>query len=533
MPAYRWWKVALAVLAAGAFLAGWMLWKGSATNGQRPPGRLGGVWVESLAHAPSTLDPARALGEADVRVASLVYDGLVRLDPDGRVVPALARSWRVADGGRLYVFWLRPGVRFHNGRPLTADDVVFSLTRLADPRQPAPRAWVLYGVRGVDEYLRGRAPAVAGLRAAAPDRVEIRLDFPQPAFLQRLATTGAYVLDRETLTAGGTFAPVGTGAFRLVAWSATEVRLAAYRDHYRGRPYLDEVRLVVDGPRPEVLRAFAGGRRAILRLQPHEVRDLTAGLGWTGPQWQVPLPATAWIEVNGRRPPLDRREVRLAVAYAMDRETLIAGLLPGGYSLAEGLIPPGVAGHGRAGRVLPPYRALSAREQLVRAGLTGGQSLRWLQPGELLWPSVAARADHLLGRVGLELTVETAGHADYLARTSSSRATYHLAPRSLWAEYLDPEALFLPLLARPGAPLAVGWVPEAHLRALVSATGRDRASAAGRLEGELLLTMQVLPLYHPVTVLAAQPWVRGLEPTPFPQGPDLWRVSLDPPGDAR
>lgn len=508
-------------LAVLAFALGWWTTRGPA-GGERPAGRTGGVWLENLDEPPQTLDPGRVESAADVRVASLIYEGLVRLGPDGRLEPALARRWEVTGGGRRYVFWLKPGVRFHNGRPLTAEDVVYSLARLLDPRDPAPRAWVLEGVEGAHAYRQGRRASVTGLRAVGRHRVEIRLDAPRPAFLQRLATPGAYVIDRETAEQGGRFAPVGTGPFRLVAWSPAEVRLAAYAGYHRGRPYLDEVRLLVEGPRTAVLAAFARGQRAALRVVPHELRDLAVQWGWSGPQWRVEPPATAWIEVNGNARPLDRAGVRRALAYAVDRETLIAGLLPGGYRLADGLIPPGMAGSGQA-RSLPAYRADAARRHLVDAGVRPGTTLRWLQPGDPLWAAVAGRLDYLLGRVGLELVATTVDHAEFRRRVAGSPPTVHLTPRTWWAEYPDPEAVLLPWAARRG------WISTGtgSLGTLTGAQGPQRARAAARLEQALLQQGRVLPLYHPVWFWAVQPWVRGFRPTPFPQGPDLWAVSLD------
>ncbi|QIA26924.1 ABC transporter substrate-binding protein [Thermaerobacter sp. PB12/4term] len=525
----RWrWTLAMAVVLL--FALAW--WGGGPAQpaGRRPPGQPGGRWVESVPALPASLDPARARSEVEVRVASLLYEGLVRLGPDGKIRPALARRWEVRDGGRRYVFWLRPGLRFHNGRPLTAADVVFSLTRLADPRHPAPRAWVLEGVEGVSEYRLGQAPAIRGIRALGPDRVEIRLSGPRPAFLYRLATPGAAVLDAEIVRASGrgAFAPVGAGPFRLVAQEGRELRLAAFPDYYRGRPYLDEVRLVAGGPRSQVLGAFAAGRLSAIRLLPHEVRELAAR-GWAGPQWPANLPATVWIDVNGTRPPLDRPAVRQALAYATDRETLIAGLAPGGYRLAEGWLPPGWPGF-RPTPVLPPYRVLEARAALERAGLKPGTTLRWLQPGDPFWAAVSGRLDYLLGRVGLELDVATVAYADF-PLTGGRRAPYHLAPRTLWAEYPDPEAVFLPwLLGAEGGPAAAqDPAVRQALGELLTASGGRRGEAAARLDRALLEAIAGLPLYHPVAVWAVQPGVRGFVPSPFPQGADLWAVSLEEP----
>ncbi|HEY8552448.1 MAG TPA: ABC transporter substrate-binding protein, partial [Thermaerobacter sp.] len=513
------WRVTLAVALIGAVVLGWWAVRAPEATERRPPGRPGGTWVEPIPVPPASLDPARARSEAEVRVAALLYDGLVRLGPDGRLYPALARRWEVRDGGTRYVFWLRPGVRFHNGRPLTAADVVFSLARLADPRRPAPRDWVLEGVVGADAYRLGRAPVITGLRALGPDRVEIRLVGPRPAFLYRLATPGAAIVDAETVATGGggVFPAVGTGPFRLVERTEAAIRLEAYAGHYRGRPYLDAVELVVGGSRRQALAAFAAGQLTAVRLLPHEVRDLAAH-GWAGPQWRLELPATVWIELNAGRPPLTHPAVRRALAYAVDRETLVAGLAPAGYRLAEGWIPPGMAGF-RRGSALPAYRVREARALLHAAGVQPGVELRWLQPGDLFWSAVAGRLDYLLGRVGLELDVTTVAQTDF-PPLDARDAPYHLAPRATWAEYPDPEALFLPwagaVQARAAGaagerdPAAGGRDHAVHqaLAAFLPARGRQRAEAAARLEARLLESGFGLPLYHPVVVWAVQPHVR-------------------------
>ncbi|ADU51081.1 extracellular solute-binding protein family 5 [Thermaerobacter marianensis DSM 12885] len=530
------WRLTLAMALVALFVLAWWGTRAPGSGRERPPGRPGGVWVEALPAMPASLDPARAEGEAEVRLAALLYDGLVRLGPDGRLYPALARRWEVRDGGTRYVFWLRPGVRFHNGRPLTAADVVFSLTRLVDPRRPSPRAWVLEGVEGAGEYRLGRAPAVRGVRALGSDRVEIRLVEPRPAFLYRLATPGGAVVDAETVraSAGGAFPAVGTGPFRLVARTEREVRLEAFPGYYRGRPYLDAVQLLAAGPRNQTLAAFAAGQLTAVRLLPHEVRDLAAR-GWTGPQWPMELPATAWIEINAARAPLTHPAARRALAYAVDRETLVAGLAPGGYRLAEGWIPPGLPG--AAGEpLLPPYRVLEARSLLQTAGVRPGTALRWLQPGDPFWAAVAGRLDYLVGRLGIELEVATVGRVDF-PPPGGGRAPYHLAPRATWAEYPDPEAVFLPWLNppvpapdTPGAPDPAGVPGDAAIRQalgrFLAAQGQTRGEAAAALERRLLEAGAGLPLYHPRVVWAVQPGVRGFVPSPFPQGADLWAVSL-------
>ena len=167
----------------------------------------------------------------------------------------------------------------------------------------------------------------------------------------------------------------------------------------------------------------------------------------------------------------------------------------------------------------------------MRAGVRSGTTLRWLQPGDPLWAAVAGRLDYLLGRVGLELATMTVDQAEFRRRLEEAPRAAHLTPRAWWAEYPDPEALLLPWAHQRG------WsaTETPSLAALTGARGRQRAQAAARLETALLQQGRILPLYHPVWFWVVQPWVRGFRPTPFPQGPDLWTVSLKdiPPSSER
>ena len=91
----------------------------------------------ALQTEPTTLDPAYSVDFSSGRIASLVHSNLVAVDPDARVIPDLARSWEILDGGRRYVFHLG-GARFSSGRSVTASDVVYSVRRLLDPETGSP-----------------------------------------------------------------------------------------------------------------------------------------------------------------------------------------------------------------------------------------------------------------------------------------------------------------------------------------------------------------------------------------------------------
>jgi peptide/nickel transport system substrate-binding protein len=119
--------------------------------------RRGGVF-RLLVEAPHTIDPASVDSVYDALPVGQIFDGLVALDPGLNIVPALADTWTISHDGRDYMIHLREGVRFHDGTPLTADDVVFSIKRLLDPKRDKVSIGVSYlqVVEGAPAYSTGR-----------------------------------------------------------------------------------------------------------------------------------------------------------------------------------------------------------------------------------------------------------------------------------------------------------------------------------------------------------------------------------------
>ena len=117
----------------------------------------GGIYRRPLGHDPETLDPARITDIYSRSVSQQIFDGLVQFDQTLTVAPALAEFWRASRDGLTWTFTLRKGVRFHNGREMTAEDVVYSLARLLDPKTRSGAADLFSNVRGGREFREGRA----------------------------------------------------------------------------------------------------------------------------------------------------------------------------------------------------------------------------------------------------------------------------------------------------------------------------------------------------------------------------------------
>src|SRR5437867_13175748 len=137
------------------------------------PDRSGGVYRRPLDHDPGTLDPARVSDIYSLSVSRQIFDGLVQFSETLAITPAIAQFWYASRDGLTWTFTLRKGVKFHHGREVTAEDVVYSLTRLLDPRTRSGAADLFSNVMGAREFREGRAKTVAGL--AAKDRYTVQI----------------------------------------------------------------------------------------------------------------------------------------------------------------------------------------------------------------------------------------------------------------------------------------------------------------------------------------------------------------------
>ena len=189
----------------------------------------GGTLRVALAKDLVTLDPTFALDNYSQQVIDQVFDTLVTYAPDGTLRPRLATKWR-AISNLEWEFTLRPGVKFHNGREVTADDVVWTMNRMLDPKTKAPRQQLFM---------------VSVVQKTGQYAVRVLLNRPYAPFLSALANRQLSILPHEEVERlGDAFArnPVGTGPFKFASWQAGEgVALVRNPDYFFGPSPLDRV----------------------------------------------------------------------------------------------------------------------------------------------------------------------------------------------------------------------------------------------------------------------------------------------------
>jgi peptide/nickel transport system substrate-binding protein len=374
-------------------------------------GRGGPVWPQgneltvALPSAPIHLDPRVGSDAATDEAHGLLFDGLLETDPRGELVGDLAERWETLDGGRLLRFHLREGVRFHDGRPFGAEDVVWTLSSIVDGTVATAK--------------RAAFDPIESVAAVATDTVDIRLREPNASFPVEL-TIG--VVPAGALPDEVDRRPVGTGPFRFVGRSPERVRLAAFEAHWAGRPHLDRLTLkeVPDGT-VRTLELMDGAVQLVVDDLPPDVVPRFR----QDPAYQVveaPSGDYAYLGFNLRDPVLADRRVRRAIAHALDRQRLVDTLWRGLGIVGETMLPPG---HWARDEALPAIRhdPEAARRLLDEAGHPDpdGAGPRPRLALELKTSTTeiyflqAQVIQAMLAEVGIELTVRSLEFATFYA----------------------------------------------------------------------------------------------------------------------
>jgi peptide/nickel transport system substrate-binding protein len=402
------WQIVIAVLST--LLVAVLLGRLALRTASVASPLAGGSYVEALVGAPERPIPLLNNPVADPSgrdLIALLFEGLVRIGADGLIEPALAESYELDETGTIYLFRLRRDVTWHDGRPLTAADVVFTLRSLQAADQPGDpalaEAWRDVLVDRLDDYtVRATltAPYAPFLNAA---RVPI-----VPAHL--LAGTPP---DRwpDTPFAASL---VGTGPYKLAELRDDGALLEANPAFHDGRPYIDRIELrFIAGPEAAQAALNRGDLTAFgARLTPQlAALDLPATLN----ESRVPLDEYATLTFNLRRQPLDELPLRRALAHALNRDALVETALAG--SVAP-LVTPILPGSWAYDPAVPWYAPdLAAAERILSelgfepaigvARQRDGRPLRFelLVDGE---PTRRAAADEIARQweaVGVEIIV--------------------------------------------------------------------------------------------------------------------------------
>jgi peptide/nickel transport system substrate-binding protein/oligopeptide transport system substrate-binding protein len=447
----------------------------------------------------------------------------VQFDQTLTVTPALARLWTASRDGLVWTFTLRRGVKFHHGREVTADDVVYSLTRLVTPGIRSAAADLFLNVKGAVEFREGRAKSIAGLTAIDRYTVRVTLTEALVPFVSVLAVGHAKIVPREVVEQKGDeafgIAPVGTGPFRFVKWDrGREIVLEGNPDYFDGgAPQLARLvyRIFPGEPWDTVYEEF---RRGNLEDAPPPIRDYRRAIAAAGQSYvKRPLLSVRFYGFNTRVKPLSDRLVRQALSHAIDRETIVEEPFLGRHLVARGILPPGTQGYNPK-VAAPTYDPGRARELLAQAGYPGGRGL----PPIAIWAGARHEGilrEHELMRDNLKAVgVQSEFHYQTDWPSFSRLLAEQRMPMFLYAWYADvpdPDNFLSKLFHSRSSRNLTGYasprVDALLMRARNEPDVPRRVDLYRRAELAVLEDAPILPIWHYSYERIFQPYVRSVE----------------------
>lgn len=429
----RWRKAALSFAVLATLLSLVLAAAGCAgragPQGAKPSGPVyGGKLKVALGVEIISLDPHMSAGTPAEMVRRHIYEGLVYADEKNEIHPCLAERWEASADGKTWTFYLRKGVKFHDGTDFNAQAVKASLERLLDPAQKSNRRYLYTNIGEV--------------RVVSPDVVQIVTKEPSGVLLALLAFGGAHVISPAAIEKYGADLaqhPLGTGPYKLKSLSGSDsITLERFDGYWGGKPYLDEIEFVVvreDATRVTMLET--GQADAIVNVPAQDIERLKKD---SRLRIRVdPSNRVCHIGLNCLKKPFADARVRQALNYAIDREAIVKSVLQGVGRPADSVIAPVTWGHAAVSKYR--YDPDRARQLLAEAGYPQGfETTLWTPQGRYFMDKQTAVAvQGQLEKVGVKARLETFDWSTYLAKLryppeTSESEMYLLAWESVTGE---------------------------------------------------------------------------------------------------
>ncbi|MGV6847335.1 MAG: ABC transporter substrate-binding protein [Marinibacterium sp.] len=426
--------------------------------------KQGGSMVVTYKDDVSTLDPAIGYDWQNWSMIKSLFDGLMDYEPGTTILKKdLAEDYTISDDGTVFTFTLRKGVKFHNGRELTAEDVKYSLDRVTNPKTQSPGAGFFGSIAGYDAVAAGETETLSGVKVLDDYTVEITLSRPDATFLHVMAINFSSIVPREEVEKyGPDFGkhPVGAGAFRMSEWT-TGQRLILDRNSdywHDGVPKLDRITFEF-GLEPIV---------ALLRLQqgqadipgdgipPAKFLEVTQDPSFKDLVIEGGQLQTGYITMNVLMKPFDDVKVRKAVNMAINKDRVVR-IINGRAVPANQPLPPTMPGYAPDYEGYP-YDPDAAKALLAEAGYPDGFETELYVYNTDPNPRIAQSFQQDLAAIGIKADIRNLAQANVIAAGGEpDQAPMIWSGGMAWiADFPDPSNFYGPILGCDGA-VKGGW----------------------------------------------------------------------------
>ncbi|ATF93376.1 ABC transporter substrate-binding protein [Cedecea neteri] len=485
--------------------------------------------VRNNGSEPASLDPHKVESDVEANIIGDFFDGLIRVKNDGTIEPHLAAKWDNQDN-KVWTFHLRPGLKWSNGEPITAQDVVWSWKRLVDPKTGSPYATYpgTMHIENANDIAEGKKPVDSlGVKALDANTVQVTLDQPTSAFLLMLGHTSMVPVSEAAVekfgdkwTQPANF--VSSGPYKLSQWVVNEKVVGE-----RNKEYWDDAHTVIN---KVTYLPVTSGTSDINRYKAGEIditytvpETLFASLKKSIPD-QVhitPYLSTYYYEFNTTKAPFNDPRVRLALNLALDKDIIAGKVLGQGQKPAWLVSQPKIGGitlkPAEYGSWSHDKRVAEAKKLLAEAGFNESHPLQF----NLLYNTseshqrIAIAASSMWKKnVGVEAKLQ---NQEWKTMLDTKRTGNYDLVRYGWIADYDDAATYLNNFRTGDSQNSSKYSNPAYdeiiAKASQATTQEERAKYYQQAEDILAKDVPTIPIYHYVKVQLVKPYVGGYAPS--------------------
>jgi len=395
----------------------------------------------SLNSMPLQFDPRLANDQDSAQILFNIYGSLLYIGSTGEISPGIAKSWYVEDDGVTWVFSLRRGAKFHNGREVISQDVKYSYENMMSPKLKSPNTWFLEHIEGAEDYVNGRSNEIIGIKVLDKYRVSIKLISPYSGFLLNLGQFSASILAKEDVDIGKL---TGCGPYIIEEVTDEYCVLKAFKDYYGGAPYQDKI--IVNYKNDDIAQGLIDDRYDFANINNKEDFDKIKSNSDINIDLKDVM-GTYYVGFNleGNSILAKNKEIRKALNMAINKKSIIEDILGGLGEVANGPIPPNIIDNSYLQEI--SYNPAMAKEILTKEGFYKSNSTFKLVIRDESESTVFYRISKYvikdLEALGIKFEVSKVSPRDYLK--PETIAKYHMFIGRWIADTGDPDNYLQPL----------------------------------------------------------------------------------------
>ncbi len=492
----------------------------------------------NLGSEPDTIDPQKASFVREITVIMRVFSNLLTFNEKGELVPEMAeRMPTVSQDGKVLTVTLKPGLKYSDGRPLTAQDFEYGWKRHLDPRTKGEYAFTGFIIEGAEEFNTSketddarlnRLRDAVGVKAKDERTLEFRLKAPAPWFLSVLATWNGLPTRRDMVEKGGerwtepaTY--IGNGPYVLQSWDhQNRMVFQANTNYHRGAPPLTTVEYAMISEPAVEFAAYRNGELDVAGVQREDLPAVQNDPELRQQYQKYPGSCTFYVGFNNKVAPFDKPQVRRAFSAALDRNEFVNNILGGIGEPADQFVPPRFPGHydDLRGQKLD---AAQAKRLLADAGFPEG---RGFPEVKFTYASnarnktrVEALIDQFQRTLNVSLRADPVESRAYTALLKAQETTPPIFLLGWCQDYADPQNWYTTVFHSKATVSHTGWANAEFDRLTEQADAepdrRRRDDLYKRAAQILLDEAPVAFLYYSVVSRLVKPYVVGLPQNPL------------------